>query len=317
MALEVACACSALGSQVRLLTESTGSSAPRTFDSSSLQHEVVYETVGTKRKVAASGAVNGTGVDLASSVRPGSYLTQGVISIPPSPKELKRWLPRVFGGVVSGSNVTVTNTLTPFDVLVYRENGIFHYTDAVVAQAVIRGKTSSGGDSVEFMDMLIQIVGKQELIDVTAWPDPAPSLTYTADWLPYTFYESGLVLDSLAVEYDAISMVVNNNLDVKFYNQQYPSCIRLSKRTIELGIQAAFTCDNLATALEANTADITGAFDLTTTGMATTFTFSKLRNTFETPNMSGPGSFPQKINLQALAATANGINVVITQDDTP
>jgi hypothetical protein len=316
MPTEVTCTCSALGSQSKILTESTGT-APRTFNSSSLRHELIYETVGTKRPIASSGALTGSGADLTSSVRSGSYLTQGVIAVQASPKELRKWLPRIFGGVISGSNVTVTNTLAPFDVLVYRENGLFHYTDAVVAQAVLRGKTSSGGDEVDFMDFIIQIVGKEELIDITAWPDPEPSVATTADYLPYTFYESSLVLNSLDVEYEAINVTIDNNLDVKFFNKQYPSCVRMTKRSIKLGIQAAFTCDNLATALSMNTTAGTGTFALTTTGMSTSFEFAKLRNTFETPTIPGKASIPQKINLEAFAAAADGINVTVTQDDTP
>jgi hypothetical protein len=315
MPTTVACTCAALGSAGKLITESTGS-APRTFSSASLQHEFIYESLATKRPIASTNSITGGLAKMKSSVRNGSYLTQGAIAVQASPKELRRWLPRIFGGI-SGSNVVLSNNLPTFDVLVYRENGIFHYTDCMVAQAVLRGKTSSGGDKVEFMDFIVQLVGKQELIDITAWPATDPTMGVTADFLPYTFDESSATLAAVAVEYEKIDLIINNNLDVKFFNKPYPSCVRMTNREIRLDIQAAFTCDNLDTALAANTAAIAGTFSLATTGMSTVFSFPNLRNTFESPTIPGNTTFPQKFSLEAYASAADGINVTITQDDTP
>lgn len=315
MPTTVACTCAALGAIGKLISESTGT-APRTFADTSLKHEFIYESLQTKRPIASTNSITGSLANLKSSVRNGSYLTQGAIAIQASPEELKRWLPRIFGGI-SGSNIVLSDTLPTFDVLVYRENGIFHYTDCMVAQAVIRGKTSSGGEQVEFMDFIVQLVGKQELIDVTSWPATDPAMGVTADYLPYTFYESSLSLASADVEYEKIDLIINNNLDVKFFNKQYPSCVRMTNREIKLDVQAAFTCDNLDTALAANTGSIAGVFSLTTTGMSTVFTFADLRNTFESPTIPGKTTFPQKFSLEAYADAADGINVAITQDDTP
>ena len=315
MTTTVACTCAALGSIGKLITESSGS-APRTFADTSLEHEFIYESLQTKRPIASSGSITGSLANLKSSVRSGSYLTQGAIAIQASPKELRHWLPRIFGGI-SGSNVTLSDNLPTFDVLVYRENGIFHYTDCMVAQAVLRGKTSSGGEQVEFMDFIVQLVGKQELIDVTSWPATEPTMGVTVDYLPYTFYESNVDLDGLEVEYEKVDLIINNNLDVKFFNKPYPSCVRMTNREIRLNIQAAFTCDNLATALASNTTSIPGEFALRTTGMSTVFTFADLRNTFESPTIPGKTTFPQKFSLEAYADAADGINVAITQDDTP
>lgn len=300
----------------KLLTESSGS-APRTFSSSSLFHEIIYESVGTKRPIGSTNSISGNAANMKSSVRAGAYVTQGVIAVQASPKELTRWLPRIFGGTISGTTVSLSNTLPTFDVLVYRENGIYQYTDAVVAQAVLRGKTTGGGEQIDFMDFIIQIVGKQELINTATWPATDPTIAVTADNLPYTFYETTLTLNTLPVEYEEIAMVVNNNLDVKHYNKQYPSCIRMTNRQIELSIKAASTCDNLSTALSQNTATGSGVFSLTTTNMSTVFTFDSLRNAFETSTINGKVIFPQKLSIEAFSAAADGVNVAITHDATP
>ena len=312
----ITCTCAALGSLGKLLTESSGA-APRTFNNSSLRHEFVYETIGTKRNIASSNAINGHVANLTSSVRSGTYLTQGAIAIQASPKELRRWLPRIFGGTITGTSVSLSNNLPAFDVLVYRENGIFQYTDAVVAQAVLRGKTSSGGEQVEFMELIVQVVGKEERINQVAWPSPEPALATTVDWLPYAFFDSNLVLNSLPVEYEKIDIIINNNLDVKFFNKRFPSCLRMTNREIKIGIQAPFTCDNLSTALSLNETAGSGTFTMSVPGMSTSFQFPGLRNTFETPTIKGRATIPQTLMLEAFAPAADGVNVVITQDDTP
>lgn len=312
----VACSCSALGALGKLLTEDTGT-APRTFDNTSLRHEFIYETLGTERKLQKTNSVTGNLADLASSVRSRSYLTQGAIAIQPSPAQLTTWLPRIFGGPVDGTDIGLSNNLPEFDVLVYRENGIFQYTDAQVAQAVLRGRTSNGGDSLEFMDLIVNVVGKAELIDQVTWPDPEPSLPTTVAYLPYVFTETSFDLGVRNVDYEAITIIVNNKLDIRFYNNSTPSCIRATGRDINIGIQTPFTCDNLDDAESYNTTAGTATFTMASGNMSTIFAFPAVRNTFMTPTIPGKQTVPFKFGLEAYSPNTDGINVVITHDDTP
>lgn len=313
----ITCSCSALGALGKLITEETGT-APRTFDDNSIRHELIYETLGTKRLLQYTGAITGSLSRFSGGVREKSYLSQGTIAVQPSPAQLTTWLPRIFGGPLVGTNVALSDNPPEFDVLVYRENGIFQYTDAVVAQAVLRGRTANGGKSLEFMELLINVVGKAEQINQVAWPVPEPALGTTEDYLPYMFFESELTLNGIEVEYEAFSMVVNNNVDVRFYNKNVAQCIRSTGRDIEMMVQAPFTCDNLTEALSLNTTSGTGQFKLetATANMSTIIAFPALRNTFETPTIPGKQTVPLKFGLEAYSLLGND-EATITHDATP
>lgn len=311
----IACSCSSLGALGKLLTEEAGT-APRTFSDTSIRHEFVYETLKTKRALQYTGAITGALSRFSRGVRESSYLSQGTIAVQPSPAQLTTWLPRIFGGPLAGTNVALSDNPPEFDCLVYRENGIFQYTDAVVAQAVLRGRTSNGGKSLEFMELLINVVGKAELINAVTWPSPEPALGATVDYLPYTFWESELTLNGIEVEYEAFTMVVNNNVDVRFYNKNVAQCIRATGRDIEMMVQAPFTCDNLTEALSLNTTQGTGQFKLESGNMSTTFDFPAIRNTFESPTIPGKQTVPLKFGLEAYSVAGND-EVTITHDATP
>lgn len=310
----IACSCSALGSLGIMLTESTGS-APRTFNNLSIRHEIIYENVGTNRKLEHTNAITGSLSLLSSGVREKSYLSQGTIAVQPSPLQLTTWLPRIFGGPLTGTNVVLADTLPTFDILVYRENGIFQYTNCVVAQAMLRGKTSNGGESTEFMELLINVIGNAELIDAVAWPAPAPALITTLDALPYTFPDTTFDINAVEIEYEAFSMMVDNNLDVRFFNKRFAQCVRSTGRKIEIELQAPFTCSNLAAALALNATADDGEFVMASGATSTTFTFPALRNTFTTPTIGGRQMIPLKFGLEAYATSATK-EAVITHDAT-
>lgn len=316
MATTIACSCIALGSLSKLLTESTGT-APRTFADTSIRHEFLYETLGTERQLQSTNAVTGDINALKTSVRPAPYMVQGQIAVQPSPKQLKTWLPRIFGGPITGTSVAVNNTLPSFDCLVYRENGFFQYTDAMVAQAVLRGKTTNGGEGVQFMELIVALVGKTEILSGLSWPDPEPALGYTVDYLPYTFWDAELSLDTVDVPFEEFTMVVNNFIDVRFFNSQTPQCIRGTSRSIQMDIKVPFTCDNLAESLDMNSTDRAGVFRLESGNCSTNFAFPALRNTFRTPTSPGRTMIPLKYDLMALAPADGTPNVTITHDDTP
>lgn len=310
----IACSCSALGSLGIMLTESTGN-APRTFNNLSKRHEFVYENVGTNRAIEHTNAINGSLSLLSTGVREKSYLAQGTIAIQPSPKELSVWLPRIFGGPLSGTDVALSDNLPTFDIMIYRENGLFQYTDCIVAQALLRGKSSNGGESTEFMELLINVIGEAEITSGLTWPNPEPALVTTLDYLPYTFPETTFEINNVAMPYEAFSMSVNNNVDVRFYNSRFAQCVRSTGRSIEMEVVSPFTCTALADALTLNTSAVAGEFKMELGNTSTTFAFPALRNTFRTPTISGKQMIPLTFGLRAFA-TSGSKEAVITHDDT-
>lgn len=311
----ISCSCIAIGQVGKLLSES-GGTAPRTFDGSSLRHEFIYENVGTERMVQHTGAITGSLSRFDSGTRDSPYITQGSIAIQPSPAQLSQWLPRIFGGTISGTNIPLADVLPQFDLLIFRDNGIFQYTDCVVAQAMIRGRTSNGGKSLSFLEMIINVIGEEEQIDQVSWPVTEPDLATGVANLPYVFSEASFSLDGSNVEMESFSMMVDNNVAVKFFNKNFPSCIRGTRRDIKLDVKTPFTCDTLDSALLYNTVSDIGQLKFTTTGMSTTFDFAALRNTFKTPTIPGNQDIPMEYGFQAFR-TASTPEVTITHDATP
>lgn len=313
----IACNCTSIGSLSKMLTTETGT-APRTFNATSNRHEFIFEKVGSKRAVSYTGGITGSLSRLASGVSRNSYIVQGTIALQASPSQLSIWLPRIFGGPLAGTSVGLSNTIPTFDILLYREAGIFQITDAVVAQALIRGRTTNGagGAAAEFIELIINVIGKQELLSGLTWPSPEPALSTAVADLSYSFWESDFTLDSVDIPMDSFSFLVDNNMRVRFYNERYPTCIRSAGRDVKLDIESPFTCTTLAKSIAANEGSLVGQLKFTTTDMSTTFDFAAMRNTYTTPTVPGKSEIPLEFSLEAFK-TASTNEVVITHDANP
>jgi len=203
-------------------------------------------------------------------------------------------------------------------MLIYREAGIFHITNAIVSQALIRGKTTNGTGTAaqEFVELIVNIVGEEELIDTVTWPSPEPALVTTLASLPYAFWETDLELNSTAIPMESFSFLINNNLIIKTFNERFPTCIRSAGRDVKLDVESPFTCDTLDESIALNEAAGTGQLTFATTGMSTVFDFAAIWNNFETPTVPGKSDIPLKYELEAFE-TSSVKEVVITHDATP
>lgn len=333
----IQCNCSAIGALGKLLTETTGSGAtPRTFTNTSDRIEFIYEKLGTTRIIQHTNAITGSVSRLKTGVREHSYLTQGVIAVQPSPAALELWLPRILGGTKgaagSGNGTDIdsdgadrdfplANILPTWDALVYRENGIFQYTNLQVAQAILRGRTSNGGEANEFMELILVVVGEQEIItedgDASPWPGTEPALATGASSLPYAFWESEFYLNSTEVPYEEIALLIDNQLSVKFYNELYPTCIRSMGRVIKVDAKLPFTCTTLDEALSLNTttgtAELLMKTPLGTPVFHSNFELPYVRSTFKTPVIEGKTDIPLELSLEAFANT--GLDEMVVTND--
>lgn len=310
------CSCSAIGALGQILTEDGAS--PRTFDASSYRHEFLYETLGSVRGIQKSRAINGTLNHLVTTARQKSYISQGAIALQASPIELGRWRERIFGVPTGGEYIS--NDLPAFDALIYRENGIFRVYDAVVAQAVIRGKTTESAEGISFIDLIVHVIGREEKIDTaeTVWPTPTPpEIATTAAYLPYAFWESSISIDGDATEYESFSLIVDNMVDVRLNNKRFPSCVRSMGRDITLEIKTPFTCNELSNSLLLHNTANDVVLSFATTGMGTTFTFNNMLNEFKTPTIPGRAYVPLEFKLHAFSTGTTTGQVLISHDDMP
>lgn len=309
----ISCECIAIGSLGKLLSESTGSATPRTFNESSIRHEFVYETLGTVRQPQHTNAINGSISRYSSGSRERAYMTQGSLGLQASPNQFTHWLPKIFGGPISGTDIALNDILPRFDMLVFRDNAIVQYTNCVVAQAMLRGRSSNGGQNADFIEMIINVVGEQELIDQVSWPDPEPELGMEMADLPYIFPEATLRIDNVVTEMESFQLSINNNLAVKFFGEMYPTCIRATRRDLRLDVVSPFTCDNIDASLASHNDFVTGSLGFAMANMSTLFQFPAMRNTFKTPTIEGPQDIPLEFSFEALR-TATDEEVTITHD---
>lgn len=331
----ITCNCSAIGALGKLLIEPTGT-APRTFTSSSKRLEYIYSTLGSKRALQYTNAITGSTSRLITGVRPKSYLVQGVIAVQPSPANLALLLPFILGGTAgaegSGTgtdvdsdgndrNYPLASVLPTFDALEYRENGIFQFTNLQVAQAILRGKTANGGEANEFMELLLVVVGEQEIItqdgDASPWPVSEPALPTTVPYLPYAFWETSFYMNDAAQDYEQITIIIDNQLSIKFYQSRYPTCIRSTGRIARIDVKMPFTCSGLEESLALNEAVGTAEFRMATPEGAVTFHTSielpYARSTFETPVIKDKSDIPLEISIEGYS-TAGNDELVVTND---
>jgi hypothetical protein len=284
-----------------------------TFGASSERVDFVYETLSTKRGLNRSGRITGTRSRYQGAVRSKSYMVQGVIALQPGPATMSQWLPRILGGTPSGTNFPLGEVLPEVDVLVERENGVFRYNKLQVAQGILRGTTVNGGDGDELIDMMILLIGKEEVINGESWPSDAPEIGDTVEHSPYTHWEGSLNLSGSARDYDKFNLMIDNVLDVKFRNSRTPKCIRSTDRQVKLETVNPFLTTTLSTALALNETPNSGALSFTQGNMSTTFAFPALRNVFETPTTRGRDEIPLAFQLEAYR-TAASPELVVTHD---
>lgn len=303
----IACNCIAIGSLSKLLLETTGDGAtPRVFGAGSKRLEFVYETLGTQRNLITNQAITGYLGNRITGVRKASYLTQGVIALQCSPDTLTTILPLVLGGTAAPPSFPLANTIPSFDVLIYRESGIFQYTNLRAAQMIVRGKTSNGSSEAnEFIEVLLVCFGEQELITGVAWPGSEPALPTGTSSVPYQFSETDPYLNGVRFDYDGFKLTVDNKLLVKFFQHLYPTCIRPTGRDVMLEIDLPFNCATLAESLAAYDAARTAEILMEMGTHTTSFELPFARNVFKTPTTQGRDGIPLELKIQGFDSVGN------------
>lgn len=354
MPTRINCGCSAIGSLSQMLVVPRVSSdvdgTPLNFTSITFNRikrfEFMYERLKSVRAQDYTNAITGSTTRFRRGVRPKSYLVQGVISLQPSPANLEYWLPFITGGQVqaagtgtldaidteaSGSeedkNITLSSILPEFDILMFRESHFAQYTQCQVAQAVLRGKTSNGGDGSEFLELILVVVGQQEVITTgsagtgsSTWPvdgnGEEPTLDTAINTLPYTFWEADLEINENAVPMDAFSLRINNNLAINFRNELYPTCIRSTGRNVILDATVPAVCTPVQQILAMNTSEGTAEITLATPDPATMHTQFRLPyaySKFETPTTNGRGEIMLPVSIEGYGS--QGDDELIIQSD--
>lgn len=316
--------CAAVGAFSKLIVE--GGSSPRTFDDSSERCGIVMETLQRVQPFQGRRRITGDLSQYAGAIRPHSYLASGAIVMQAGPADLNRWLPRAMwntpsvGGSASTYTVGTDASSFGFDVLVDRENGIFRYTDCLVAKLVLRSKSESGQQpqNEELLELIVYVYAIEEEVDGTSWPSPEPALVLDGAFSPYNHAEGALTVNSHSTRYREFELTIDNNLVPLFYNSLSPSCFRSMGRTVTLRTENPFTTTTIDDAETLLNTGASGSLVLTHTAdsFSTSFTFPHLRNNYKTPTIRSRAEIPLELNMEAFRTSGSG-ELVVVNDFTP
>lgn len=315
--------CNAIGALAKLITQ--GGVGPRVFSSTSERIGFTSESLTSLHSFA--GRQRGIGeigpTDDAS--RRIKSLAYGAITMPASPEELHRWLPRAMWGTTTTTAINDTYELGlqasnfEFDTLVHRENGIFRYTNGIVNKLHLSWNGQREGDGDSFPTLTVEIAALLE-DQITPWPAPEPSLTETNDALPYTYWETNLEINSVPICLNNFRLTIDNNLRPHSFASVTAQCLRSHGRLITLSGSGHFTAATQAEATAAvdTTANAIFRFDHTIAPMSTVFNFSKMRNTgYNSPIINKRGEIPIRFNMHAAKEDILGAELVVVNDHTP
>jgi hypothetical protein len=302
--------CAAVGSLAMMLVEpraAVGDADP-TFDGSSEIYPFLYETMAAERPVRASNLITGSGSHYASRMVKGSYVPKGAIGLQLGPAEYDLWLPRIFGAAESANVFALNNSLPLFDMMIYRDNGVFYYRNCVVAAALFHSRSADGGDEEEILNLQLRIIARQE--DLTkSWPGTVPTLTDGEDYSPYVFPQGLFSINGSAHDFMEAQILVDNGIVAKNRNSYTPNCVYKTRRRVRAEVTTPFTAAawTAAQALYDAADDVRIRWETGSGGAdeAIQFDFPKARNMQKPPVTRGHSEMPLEFVLEAGATAAN------------
>ena len=311
--------CGAVGSLAKLIVEPGAST--HTFDSNSEPYAFIYETMRSRRVTAGGRVIWGTRAEPSARRVKTSYVPVGTVHIQPGPLALDNWLPRILGGTKTGNNIDPAETLPTFGMMIHRDNGVFQYSDCVVGQAVLTGRSGpSDGGEAEVIDLAMVIYAKTETGpddgSPPSWPGSPPALQEGAQHLPYVFGQGVLTLDGSAVPFDSFALSIDNMISVRMRNSLTPTCFLPTGRRVALNVQLPFLTSTHTIAYDAWDAGITGSLVFTAGAYSLTATFPQLRNIYQPPTVPGKTEIPLELSFEALSTVATGYEIRFTNDST-
>jgi len=294
-----------IGTQARLAVEP--GVAPHTFDVSSETYEFISESLGLEATHTDNNAIRGTRSHEANTVREGTETVSGDITFHPSPADLDLWLPRILGAAESLDSFTLAETVPAFGVMIDRVAKVFSYADCYVNQATF--KSDSGG----LLELTLNLIGVSESVG-NAGTFPAISLATAANNVPYTHEDtSGAVtLVGSARDTSSIEIVINNNLEAKFFNSQTATHVIAKDRVITVKTTHPYSSTDTDLYAQA-VAGAAGSIVYTNGGMSTTFTFGNLKVPDTSPKIPGKDEITIELEMTAFK-TGSTDELVVTHD---
>ena len=289
-----------------------------TFNASSERYEILSENVRYTDVLLGGNGFTGTIDRTGIHTRHGARIVTGQITMEVGPYELQNWLPRILGNPASGTTYTTAEEfdLSPFDIMLKRDQGTVVYRHCGVRSAVLNAAASISGPE-QVMKLTLDILGFEEH-DVP-YPQDPPDLP-TQDRLYWLLGDGELKLtpdQGTQEEYyfDSFSLRIDNGLTPVLRNFLQVTALQSRGREIMLRASTPYTADS-HTDLYIDFFKGTGILKFygakysNPAGEApqsynTEITLNDLRSIRRTPNATGPGEVPLFLDMKAHRAGTN------------
>jgi len=233
--------CNAIGAFAKLAVQ--GGPGPRTFDANSERYAFVKEDisplhdwVGIDRNIGDLENTDSGGF-LNSTMFAGTILLEG------SRRNIEKWLPRAMTSTETSSpwSTGPSQDDNEFDILIDRENGVFHYRDCLVMSA-----TLFSSDSENSLSMIVLTIVAKDAVLTTPWPSPEPPLDTTDASIPYVHFEMEFTFNSVPIAVERIVTTINNRLMPVANSSITAQKFRSRGRSVTCSVVGAMTIDSLA-----------------------------------------------------------------------
>lgn len=200
-------------------------------------YEIISESIGKQGTILDTSGSVGTRAHKKERTRSGIYTVGGDVSLYPTPSDMRKWLPRIFGAAESGGGpytYAVAETLPEFYVTKDLGTKVFQYTGCKVARATISGQ--AGG----MVTLAMNIQGKTETVNNSGSVSSAP-IPDTATH-PLMFFEGAFTLQGSARPVSSFELTIDNVLDLeRFNNSQTRTHLTELDRIVTLDIVTPYT----------------------------------------------------------------------------
>lgn len=254
--------------------------------------DINAEDVHCQEFVAGGTGLRGTRSRNAERRRLIKRKVGGPIELNPAPVDFTTFL--AFAGFSNSSGTwSLTETVSPFGLLMNRDKGVFEYTNCKLNSWSISGRAPQMGsdDEPSLVDMRLEVIGTSESVvedaDVAALKASLPAFSTNANTAPYVASDASVTIDSTdySGDIEQFAIMGSNFLRARYgIGNLDPASICATDRSIMVQAVAAFTADTLAlyrAVFGANTLDAEIA--LTNGNMSTTFTFPAIDIIRRTP----------------------------------
>jgi hypothetical protein len=259
-------------------------SATSSFSSSSSWLEFISESITAQRTFSDSPGIRGTRSYSEERVRTMPYKISGTVNLLCDIYSMDTLLAYVLGTGPTSSVYSLTDTLTPFYLMIDRVAKVFTYGPCYISKA-----TFTGSPSDPILKCALAIEAETETVGAAG---SFPSGMTVDTKRPFIYSDATFALDG-ATTYSAFSweLTIDNNLLAdRFVNELTRSQIPSTDRHVTVKMQTAFT--SVETALYNIAANAFGSATAVFTNAEETISSTVSTLTFSTPYLMWPGKSP-------------------------